>query len=241
MTIGPVQFIAVDFDSIDHLEGRVIEELDRLAPSGAVRILDVLFVAKDETGGDLVALELSDLAEEEEAGLGLILGELLGFSFEGEGEDDASTPDADASAIGIGPTDIQRIGDELAPGSASMLLLIEHRWASGLRDAMTESGGHLRAHGFLTQEGMLTVGAELVATASALDAIETAVVLEAEATVRSLEALATIELAAETEAAVVAHTVLTLVAAGIIEEAAAEEAAAAVLGAAVVEEAAAKS
>lgn len=240
MTIGPVQFIAVDFDTIDHLEGRIIEELDRLAPSSAVRILDVLFVAKDEVTDDLVALELSDLAEEEEAGLGMVLGELLGFSFEGE-DDDGSSADGDAPAIGIGPSDIQRVGDDLAHGAASMLLLIEHRWASGLRDAVTESGGDLGAHGFLTQEGMLTIGAQLVATATALDAIETAVALEAEATVRSLEALATIELAAETEAAVVAHTVLTLVAAGIIEEAAAEEAAAAVLGAAMIEEAAAGS
>jgi hypothetical protein len=238
MTIGPVQVIAVDFDSVEQLEGRVIEELDRLAPSGAVRILDVLFVAKDETGVELVALELSDLAEEEEAGLGMVLGELLGFSFEGEGEEGGTAQDADLSAIGIGPADIQRIGEELAPGSASMLLLIEHRWASGLRDAMAGSGGQMRAHGFLTQEGMMTIGAELQATAAALDAIETAVVLEAEATVRSLEALATIELAAETEAAVVAHTVLTLVEAGLIEEAAAQEAAAAVLGAAMVEEAA---
>ena len=66
-----------------------------------------------------------------------------------------------------------------------------------LRDAIYEAGGQPVMQGFLTAEGLAMVGAELVATAEAIEAIEQAQALEAAATLRSLEALATIELAAE--------------------------------------------
>ena len=60
MTVGPVQIIAIEFDSLDGLRGQILGELDDLSPVAAVRILDALFVAKDESG-DLLALEASEL------------------------------------------------------------------------------------------------------------------------------------------------------------------------------------
>ena len=115
------------------------------------------------------------------------------------------------------PDDIRRLGQELAPGSAAALLLIEHRWAAGLRDEILAAGGSLVSQGFLTLDGLMMVGAELAATADAIEAMELAAALETEATLRSLQAIETIDLAGEIEAAVVARTVLGLAEAGIID------------------------
>jgi hypothetical protein len=236
MTLGPVQVIAIEFDSIDRMRGQVLEAIDELTPLGAARIIDALFVAKDEIG-DLVALETGESGEEDEA-LGELVGMLLGFSFEGDDAADSDVVEVgDESLLGLSPADIERIGDELAPGTGALLMLVEHRWATGLREAVADAGGRMIAQGFLTPDGVMLLGAELAATADAIDAIETAIELEAVATVRSLEALATIEVAAEIEAAVVARTILTLVEAGMIEAAAAEQAAAAVIDAALIEQA----
>ncbi len=238
MTLGPIQLIAIEFDTLDRLQGHILDEIDDLIPLSAVRILDVLFVAKEENG-DLVALEMGGMGEEAgDEALGTLIGQLMGFSFEGD-EDEGQVPtgESEASPIGFGPADIERIGDDLAPGTGAALLLVEHRWAAGVRDAVIEAGGRMVAQGFLTPTGLLLIGAELAATADAIDAIEIAAELEAEANVRALEALATIEIAAEVEAAVVARTILTLVEAGYIEQAAVEHAAAAVVDAALIEQA----
>ena len=238
MTLGPIQLIAIEFDTLDRLQGHILDEIDDLIPLSAVRILDVLFVAKEENG-DLVALEMGEMGEEAgDEALGTLIGQLMGFSFEGD-EDEGQVPTGidDESPIGFGPADIERIGDDLAPGTGAALLLVEHRWAAGVRDAVIEAGGRMVAQGFLTPTGLLLIGAELAATADAIDAIEIAAELEAEANVRALEALATIEIAAEVEAAVVARTILTLVEAGFVEQAAVEHAAAAVVDAALIEQA----
>ncbi len=228
--LGPVQLLAFQFDTLDQFHGDILDKLEELAPVNAVRILDALFVAKEDNG-DLVALELGDLGEEVgDDVLGVIIGALLGFSFEGEEPGAPPAEITEASAIGVSVADIRRIARDLAPGTAAALLLVEHSWAAGLRDAISEAGGSLLVQGFLTLEGLAMVGAELTATAEAIVAIELADALAAEATVRSIEALATIELAAEVEAAVVARTVLALIEAGFIEGVDAEEAAASVLG-----------
>ncbi len=216
--LGPIQFVAFQFDTVDKFKGGIIEKLDELTSVAAVRILDILFVAKEQNG-DLIALESGDLGEEDgDEFLGTVIGELMGFSF--DGEDSVAAPEGigDASPIGMTPDDIRRLGRELAPGSAAALLLIEHRWAAGLRDEILAAGGSLVSQGFLTLEGLMMVGAELSATAEAIEAMEMAAALEAEATLRSMQAIETIELAREIEAAVVAGTVLGLAEAGIIDK-----------------------
>jgi hypothetical protein len=47
---GPLQVIAVDFGPGADFEGRVLAEVDRLQARGVLRLLDLLFVAKDEDG-----------------------------------------------------------------------------------------------------------------------------------------------------------------------------------------------
>jgi hypothetical protein len=229
--LGPVQLVVIGFDTLDEFRGDILDRLEEITPLNAVRILDALFVAKEDDG-DLIALEVGDLGQEDgDEVLGMILGELLGFSFEGEQPGAAPAEITDASAIGVSVADIRRIAGDLEPGHAAGMLLIEHHWAAGLRDSIYEAGGSLLLQGFLTPDGLAMVGAELAATAEAIVAIELADALQAEAVVRSVEALATIELAAEIEAAVVAQTVLGLIEAGFLDKGDAEEALAALVSA----------
>ena len=228
--IGPIQFVAFRFDTLDRFKGEILDQLEALMDVPAIRVLDVLFVAKEDDG-DLVALELSDLGIDDsgdDEALGTLIGTLMGFSFEGE----ADAPPGEiteASAIGVTPEDIRRVGRDLAPGTAAALFLLEHRWAIGLRDAIRDAGGTPVVQGFLTLEGLVMVGAELAAVAEAMAAIEAADALEAEATLRALEALATIEVADEVQAAAAARAVQGLVAAGFVEAADAQDAVAALV------------
>lgn len=54
--IGPVQMVAIGFGPEAKLEGRIMAELADLERQGTLRILDLLFVAKEEDGS-LVALD----------------------------------------------------------------------------------------------------------------------------------------------------------------------------------------
>lgn len=221
--LGPIQFVAFGFDTLDRFRGQILEELEALTDDPAVRMLDVLFVAKEENG-DLIALEGGDLGVEDgDEALGTLVGALMGFSFEGEAEAPPGEI-TEASAIGVSVADIRRIGRDLAPGTAAALFLIEHKWATGVRDALRDAGGFPALQGFLTLEGLALIGAELAATANAIDALEIADEVEAEALIRSLEALAAIEMADEVEGAVAARAVRQLVEAGFIEQADAADA-----------------
>lgn len=227
--LGPIQFVAIEFDTLDRFEGKILEQLEELTPLSSVRILDVLFIAKEDNG-DVVALEMGELGGEEgDEILGTIIGSLLGFSFEGDDPELPPGEITEASAIGVSSGDIRRVARDLKPGTAAGLLLIEHNWAAGLRDAIFAAGGSMMAQGFLTLEGLAVVGAELAATAEAIAAIEIAQALEAEAVMRSVEAMATIEVAEEIEAAVVASTLLGLIEAGFIDPADAPDVMAAML------------
>jgi hypothetical protein len=53
------------------------------------------------------------------------------------------------------------VGDELAPGQAAGMILVEHVWARDLADAIESTGGGVLAQGLLGPEDMATIVAEL--------------------------------------------------------------------------------
>ena len=163
--IGPVQFVAVGFGPDAEFEGRIVAELVRLEQSGTVRLLDLLFVRKEEEG-DLVALDYQG------EDLGAIVGALLGFEFEGDGAAPAADAEANEHAFGLSREQLERFAEELEPGHSAGVMLIEHVWARHLKDAVRDAGGVPLAEGFLTPEAVALVGAELLAMGEALDELE---------------------------------------------------------------------
>ena len=47
---GPVSFIAVGFGPDATFEGAIVAELERIEQSGMLRVMDLLFVRRDESG-----------------------------------------------------------------------------------------------------------------------------------------------------------------------------------------------
>ncbi|MDH4116116.1 MAG: hypothetical protein OEX04_04400 [Acidimicrobiia bacterium] len=229
MALGPVQIVAYGFDRIDRFRGQILDELDRLEANGSIRVLDLLLVAKDEDGS-LTVLELDDEAEGGEVTgdiieVGELLALLLGFDVEAGADPTGDRPEVEPSA-GLSIDDIMTLADELDPGTAAGILLVEHRWAIGFRDAVASAGGRPIMQGFLSPDAIALIGAETVAAANALESIETAVAIEGEALLRSLEALAVIEdVQSAVRSVIAADTVQTLIDGGLLPASAALDAA----------------
>ena len=165
--IGPVQLLAIGFGAEAKFEGKVMDELSKLENQQTIRILDLLFVHKDEATGDLLAL---DYQGEE---LGAIVGALLGFEFETDGnEQPADSQKVESHAFGLSLREIEAMAASLEPGSSAGFLLVEHLWARDLKQAIRQTGGVPMGEGFLTPETVAVVAAELVALSEAFDEIE---------------------------------------------------------------------
>jgi hypothetical protein len=165
--LGPVQLLAIGFGPDANFEGRIMGELAELEQAGTVRILDLLFVAKEEDGG-LIALDYQGES------LGAIVGALLGFDFDGS---DAATGDPEAEvasghAFGLSKEQIEGIAASLPAGHSAGMLLVEHLWARKFKNAVRDAGGVPLGEGFLTPEAVAFVAAELVAMAEEIDELE---------------------------------------------------------------------
>ena len=156
--IGPVQLISIGFDAGADFQGRIIDELARLESERTVRVLDVLFVARDPDSDETVTLEHPNRAD-----LGGIVGALLGMELEGESGD---------HSFGFTQDDIKQMAAALGPGEAAGLLLIEHVWARDLKRAFRDTGGRMLGEGFLTPETIRAVEPQLAAMSDAIAASE---------------------------------------------------------------------
>lgn len=164
--LGPVQLLAVGFGPDANFEGRVMAELAELEQAGTVRILDLLFVAKEDDGS-LVALDYQGES------LGAIVGALLGFDFEGDvvtAEPEAAI--AGGRAFGLSLEQVEGIAASLPADHSAGILLVEHVWARKFKSAVRDAGGVPLGEGFLTPEAVAFVAAELVAMSEELSELE---------------------------------------------------------------------
>ncbi len=217
---GPLQVIAVSFSPGSDFEARVLAEVDRLQGRGVLRLLDVIFVAKNEDG----TIEPVVVGGDDD--LGALLSNILPLGGGGLAE-----PTGDVGSSGFALADARALAESLLPGTALAVLLVEHGWAQALFDAVAESGGALLGEGFLTAEAGLVVGAEVAALEEAAEVIAVAQAAEARATLAAMAAETQAADAIAASEAIVAGAaavaVRALIDAGIVQEAAAHEAVAA--------------
>ena len=224
---GPLQVIAVSFGpgAGADFEGRLLAEVDRLQGRGVLRLLDVLFVAKDEEG------KLQRLVVGDDDDFGALLASVVPLDGAGLVE-----PSVGEGLCGFDPGDAWALAQSLRPGSALAFLLIEHAWAQPLFAAIADTGGALVGEGFLTSETGLLVGAAVAAMEQTAGLIAAAEAGEANATLLALaaEARATETMAASEaiRAAAAAHAVRSLISVGVVAQAAAHDAVEAALAAA---------
>jgi uncharacterized membrane protein len=158
--IGPVQLISLGFEPGANFEGRIADELAKLESDRTIRILDLLFVARDTDSDELVVLE------HQEESMGAIVGALLGVRLDGEQEQEHS--------FGFTQGEIEEMAAGLDPGGAAGLLLVEHVWARDLKRAVRDAGGRMLGESFLTPETVASVEPELAAMSAAIEERESA-------------------------------------------------------------------
>jgi uncharacterized membrane protein len=129
--IGPIDYILVEWQGRQP-NGEVAPHLVDLVERGLIRILDLVFVAKDEAG-DVAAIELAEVGGE--------VPELA--IFEG------------ASSGLLSDEDVEEAGGVLEPGTAAALLVFENTWAAPFVAAVRSSGGELVASGRIPAQDIL--------------------------------------------------------------------------------------
>ena len=169
MTYGPMQLVVIGFGEAA-LPLDFVNQLRRLRDDGIVRLVDAVFIAKDEHG-DLNEIEASDLSEDEAVLLGTLAGALFGYGAAGEEGIELGAElgglAAEGGEFGLDRDDIDEIADLIPRGSAAAFILLEHLWAIGLKEALQNSNGAVIAHGWVTPATLIAMGEEAAAAAEA--------------------------------------------------------------------------
>jgi Family of unknown function (DUF6325) len=129
--MGPIDYLLVEWPGRQPT-GEAAPHLIDLVDRGLIRILDLVFLHKDEDGS-LARLEISDLGDQVEAYA----------DFEG------------ASSGLLSDEDTDEAGSALEPGTSAALLVYENRWAAPFASALRRSGGQLVASGRIPIQAML--------------------------------------------------------------------------------------
>ena len=117
--IGPIDIVVIAYPADAPKTGEAVPLLVDLVERAIIRVLDVLFVIKNEDG-TFSGFEAKDL---DEKGVG-------GFAeFEG------------ASSGLLGEDDMATAAEAIEPGSAAVMIVYENRWAAPFAHAVRRNGG----------------------------------------------------------------------------------------------------
>ena len=131
LDMGPVDYIVVEYPH-HKPNGEAFAELLNLVESGIIRVIDLVFVRKQEDG-TVVRLDWHDVAD------GVPEIEI----FEG------------ASSELLGEEDVDEVGAALEADEAAAILVYENVWAAPFAAAVRRSGGVLVASGRIPVQDIL--------------------------------------------------------------------------------------
>jgi hypothetical protein len=134
VTLPSRQLFAFGFAADAAFEGQLVGALERLESGGALRILDVLFVAADKAEGELFAIDL-------QGGAGGLIAKLLDFRLDPAARRRATERALGDPASGGMAQLLRDLGESLEPGAAVVAVLVEHVWIRALEDAVSRVGG----------------------------------------------------------------------------------------------------
>jgi uncharacterized membrane protein len=220
-SFGPLQLLVVAFETTENFQGQIARELRDLRGRGLIRVLDARLLSRGRDG-ELTETDLNQVIGETVATGGRPAAHLFGLNGVGDagGNGGGSTPETYARTAGFAVDDLRRLTDEIGPGEHAAVVLVEHVWASRLRELVREAGGLLASQGMLTPEVVMIVGAELQAKADAETAIDLADAARGAALLEALTTLGGEELAEEPppRASAAAAVVRALVDAGFVRD-----------------------
>ena len=150
--LGPVDWIVVEFPG-SKLTGTIAPILTGYVDRGLIRVLDLLFLKKDEDGS-FEAFEATDLEDAE-------LGELRALETK--------------VAMILSEQDVADLAETIEPGSSAAVLVWENLWAAPFGAAVRHAGGQLVASGRIPIQAVIAaIEADDAETEEAADLVAAA-------------------------------------------------------------------
>jgi hypothetical protein len=118
--MGPVEYLIIGFPG-NRFKGEIVPAITELINNGIIRILDLVFIKKDENG-NIKTIEMSELDDEEG----------LAFDYLEHEINDL-----------LNKEDITLAAQKLEPNTSALMLVFENAWATRLRDAIVNANGKL--------------------------------------------------------------------------------------------------
>lgn len=119
--LGPIDYIAVGFKG-NNFDGSVLKALAKASESGAIRVVDLVFVIKDADGNVAMA-EIEDQHDE--------LKEV------------AKAIGHDGDLPLLTEEDVQKLGNSMENDTSAGILVIEQLWAKDLKKALLDLNAEL--------------------------------------------------------------------------------------------------
>jgi hypothetical protein len=129
------QLFVYQFGPDSRFEGQLGGALQRLETGGVLRILEVMFIQREAETGELVVFDAGG------DGAGSLIAPLLDFRLDPAARRRATERALEAVTPGAAGELARELGNTLEPGDALAVLLIEHRWADALDEAVARTGG----------------------------------------------------------------------------------------------------
>jgi uncharacterized membrane protein len=121
--LGPIDIVVIGYPPGAPMTGEAVPIMLDLVDRGIVRVLDALFVIKEEDG-TFSGVDLANLDADSAGDLTVFAGASTGL---------------------ISDDDVAQIAAEIEPGSAAMTIVYENRWAAPFAAAVRRNGGRLIA------------------------------------------------------------------------------------------------
>jgi hypothetical protein len=128
--LGPISYVVVEFPG-NKMTGNGLPILVDLVDRGIIRILDLLFVMREDDGTTNI-VDMQDL----------------------DGDIDLTVFEGVRSGL-LGDSDAEEAAAVLEPGSSAGILLFENRWALPFVNELRKSGAELISAGYLPQEELI--------------------------------------------------------------------------------------
>lgn len=130
--LGPISYLIVEFPG-NKTTGEGFVHLVDLVDRGLIRILDLVFVTREDDG-TMRAIAITDLDHDGTLDLAV---------FEG------------ASSGLLDQSDFDDASSAIQPGSSAGILIFENRWATGFVQALRRSDAQLVAAGYIPQDALV--------------------------------------------------------------------------------------
>jgi hypothetical protein len=119
--LGPIDIVVIGYPADAPMTGEAVPLLLDLVDKGIIRVLDAMFVVKEQDGS-YAGFNAVDL---DSKGVGDLV------AFEG------------ASSGLLGDDDVATAADGIEPGTAAVMIIYENRWAAPFAAAVRRNGGVL--------------------------------------------------------------------------------------------------